>query len=131
MNSILAHITHINSEGSFRLISLAAGTDSFKSIIIDNGSAVYQKGDEVKLLFKETEVSIATEKLAQISLQNQIAGKIKSIEKDALLARIILDTNQGLISSIITADSAERLQLKTGDSAVALIKTNEIMLASI
>ncbi len=129
MNSISGQISHIQTEGSFQLIKVKADSDSFKSIIIQNGAESYAEGDTVTLHFKETEVSIATRKLDEISLQNQITGTIKSLKRDQLLCRVELDTRLGAIASIITAASADRLGLKEGSEAVAMIKTNEVMLS--
>ena len=129
MNSIAGQISLIQSEGSFQLITVKAHNDSFRSIIIQSGYEEYHKGDQVLLHFKETEVSLATKKVQEISLQNQIAGTIKEIEKDALLTRVVLETQHGLLSSIITTASAERLDLQVGKKAVAMIKTNEVMLS--
>jgi molybdopterin-binding protein len=129
LNSIKGHIAQIHANGSFQLLAIKAGKDIFKSIIIRNKADGYTMDDPVVLHFKETEVSLATKKLDEISLQNQITGTIQSVEKDDLLSRVTLKTAHGLISSIITTASAERLGLREGMSAVALIKTNEVMLS--
>jgi len=129
LNSINGKISHTESEGSFQLIEVTAGTDKFKSIIIKNDAEHYQKGDDVILHFKETEVSLASKKLPEISLQNQIEGKIIRLEKDLLLSRLELDTVHGPLASIITTASAERLDFVVGGQAVALIKTTEVMLS--
>ena len=129
MNSIPGQISNIETEGSFLLISIKAGEDSFKSIIIQNGAEMYAEGDQVLLHFKETEVSLATKKIPEISLQNQLEGTIKKIAYDRIMCRVQLETQHGLLSSIITAASANRLGLQEGVTAVALIKTNEVMLS--
>lgn len=129
MNSISGQISLIESEGSFQLITVKAHDNSFKSIIIQSGYEEYHAGDQVVLHFKETEVSLATKKLSDISLQNQVAGTVKELEKDALLTRVVLETKHGLLSSIITTASAERLGLDVDTKAVAMIKTNEVMLS--
>lgn len=90
---------------------------------------MYAEGDQVLLHFKETEVSLATKKIPEISLQNQLEGTIKKIAYDRIMCRVQLETQHGLLSSIITAASANRLGLQEGVTAVALIKTNEVMLS--
>lgn len=131
MNSISGHISNIQSEGSFQLIEIKAGKDSFKSIIIRNELENYVNEDHVMLHFKENEVSIALRKLEEISLQNQIEGRIKELQKDQLLCRVVIQTEHGLISSVITAASANRLRLELDRKVVAMIKTNEIMLSKL
>ena len=128
MNNISGQISHIQAEGSFRLLEIQSLSNTFKVIIIDNGNEEYQKGDELRLLFKETEVAIATKKLPEISLQNQLEGIIESIESDQILSRLIIQTIHGPIASVITTSSVRRLQLALGHQVVAMVKTNEIML---
>ena len=111
MNNISGQISHIQAEGSFRLLEIQSLSNTFKVIIIDNGNEEYQKGDELRLLFKETEVAIATKKLPEISLQNQLEGIIESIESDQILSRLIIQTIHGPIASVITTSSVRRLQL--------------------
>jgi molybdopterin-binding protein len=129
LNNISGQISHIQAEGSFRLLEIESLSNTFKVIIIDNGNDEYQKGDELRLLFKETEVAIATKKLPEISLQNQLEGIIESIESDQILSRLIIQTIHGPIASVITTSSVRRLQLALGHQVVAMVKTNEIMLS--
>ena len=129
MNSISGKISKIEAEGSFRLITILAKDKTFKAIIIDNDVESYAFKEPVLFLFKETEVSVATGPVDTISLQNQVSGTIRKLEKGKLLTRVVLETDFGPIASIITTDSAERLQLAEGRLAYALIKTNEVMIS--
>jgi len=66
--------------------------------------------------------------MEQLSTRNQLRGKVKSVTKGAVMAEIVitLDGGQELVS-VITKNSAERLQLKTGDVVTALVKATEVM----
>ena len=65
----------------------------------------------------------------EISARNNLPGTIKSLKMDAITAEVILDLGHGLeIVSIITRDSVERLGLKVGEAAVAIIKSTEVMI---
>ncbi len=88
-----------------------------------------QLNNEVNVIFKELEASIATQANLPISLQNQISGAITNIQKGQLLARITLQTKLGPITSVITSGSADKLGLTVGQEVYALIKTNELMLS--
>ena len=88
-----------------------------------------QLNNEVNVIFKELEASIATQANLPISLQNQISGAITNIQKGQLLARITLQTKLGSITSVITSGSADKLGLTVGQEVYALIKTNELMLS--
>ncbi|WP_305983481.1 TOBE domain-containing protein [Roseivirga thermotolerans] len=131
MNSFKAKIIDIKTSGSFSLVSLEAIGLKLKSIVIDTPQTAdyLQINQEVSVIFKELEVSVATTPNLPISLQNQIPGSIIALQKGELLARITLQTQVGPITSIITAISADELELTVGQEVFALIKTNELMLS--
>ena len=131
MNTLKAKIIDINTSGSFSLVSLDADGLQLKSIVIDTSeTAEYlQLNQDVNVIFKEMEASIATKPNLPVSLQNQIPGSITDIQKSELLARIRLRTKIGSITSVITASSADKLKLAVGQEVYALIKTNELMLS--
>jgi molybdopterin-binding protein len=65
----------------------------------------------------------------ELSARNNLPGIVKSIRADGITAEVILDLGHGLeIVSIITRDSVERLGLKVGDAAAAVIKSTEVMI---
>ncbi|MEQ8359317.1 MAG: TOBE domain-containing protein [Cytophagales bacterium] len=131
MNRFKSIIEEVESEGSMSLVKLKSGNNLFTSIVLDNpqNSSYLFKGNEIEILFKETEVIIDTNTKHNSSLRNRILGSIEKIEHTALLSKIILKTEVGTITSIITRGSAERLNLKIDDKVFAMIKTNEIILA--
>jgi molybdate transport system regulatory protein len=64
------------------------------------------------------------------SARNQFRGTVKTVEKGAVNADVILDLGDGLeIFANITNDAAEDLQLKPGREAVALIKSSFVLLS--
>jgi molybdopterin-binding protein len=67
----------------------------------------------------------------QISGRNQLIGVITDVTIDGLLARVVLRIGQQTITSIITSDAVRELQLKKGDTAAALIKSTEVMIARV
>jgi molybdopterin-binding protein len=65
----------------------------------------------------------------ELSARNNLRGTVKSIRMDGITAEVILDLGHGLeIVSVITRDSVERLGLKVGDTASAVIKSTEVMI---
>lgn len=66
----------------------------------------------------------------QISARNALTGIVREISGDGVLCEVLLDLGNGHeIVSVITRSSAERLGLKPGVSATALIKSTEVLLA--
>lgn len=132
MNSLKGHIKEVQVNGSLSLVSVVLSDELlFKAIIIETPeTASYLiEGHLINVLFKETEVVIGMDKAPLISLQNQIKGEIKHIERGLLLSNVIINTPVGDISSIITTNAVDQLSLKEELRVCAMIKTNEIMLS--
>ena len=63
-----------------------------------------------------------------ISARNQLKGKITSVEKGAVMANVKIEvTEPGVITAVITKESAERLGLVEGDDVAAIIKSTEVI----
>lgn len=66
----------------------------------------------------------------QISARNALTGIVQSVSGDGILCEVVLDLGNGQeIVSVITRSSAERLGLRPGVTATALIKSTEVLLA--
>ena len=66
----------------------------------------------------------------ELSARNQLAGKVKSVRIEGLMAEVTVDVGGGAeIVSTITRSSAERLGLKAGDKVTAIIKASEVLVA--
>jgi len=65
----------------------------------------------------------------KISARNQIKGTITEIKPGVVTAKLTIDIGGGNhLSSVITMDSVEELNLKPGDKVVAIIKSTEVMI---
>jgi len=65
----------------------------------------------------------------KISARNTLSGTIKSIEMGAVNNEVTIELAPGVIlTSVVTKASCERLGLKVGDSAYALIKASSVMI---
>ena len=67
----------------------------------------------------------------QISGRNQLVGVVTEVTIDGLMARVRLRIGEQTITSIITSDAVRELRLKKGDSAAAVIKSTEVMIARV
>jgi molybdopterin-binding protein len=65
----------------------------------------------------------------RISGRNLLPGTVIEVTIEGLLAKIVLAVGGQRITAIITSDAANELALKPGDSAFALIKATEVMIA--
>lgn len=64
----------------------------------------------------------------QLSARNQFKGTVKSVKLGAIMAEVVLDVGGQELVAEITKSSVERLQLKTGDQATAIIKATEVII---
>jgi len=65
----------------------------------------------------------------KLSARNQIKGKITSIDIGAVMAKVKMDIGGGnTMTSLISKEATEDLQLKAGDSVTAIIKSTEVMI---
>ena len=66
----------------------------------------------------------------QISARNGLKGKVEDIKLGEVMASIKIAVDEpGVITAIITRESAEDLGLAEGDEVKAVIKSTEIMVA--
>ena len=131
MNSFNGNIKTIQVNGNLSLVLVEVTPKlQLKAIVIDTPeTATYLQSEaSVAVLFKETEVIIATAEVPQISLQNRIPASIVSIEKGALLTKLKLQSDASVLIAIISTDSASHLELQEGKKVIAMIKLNEVML---
>src|SRR5208337_408989 len=68
------------------------------------------------------------EVIRRVSGRNQLVGRIDSVRISGLMAEVKISIGGQQITSIITASSAREMQLKAGQTAVALIKATEVMI---
>jgi|WetSurMetagenome_2_1015567.scaffolds.fasta_scaffold14002_4 molybdopterin-binding protein len=65
----------------------------------------------------------------EISARNKIKGIIRDIKPGVVMAKVTIEIPGGtLLSSVITRDSVDDLQLKPGDEVYAIIKSTEVMI---
>jgi molybdopterin-binding protein len=63
-----------------------------------------------------------------LSARNQFKGTVKSVKLGNVMAEVVVNVNGLEIVSAITRTSAEHLNLKTGDTVTAIIKSTEVII---
>ena len=75
------------------------------------------------------------ERFRQVSGRNQLVGTIVDVKISGLLAKVVLELPTSpraqRITSIITADAVREMQLRKGQTAAALMKSTEVMIARV
>ena len=67
--------------------------------------------------------------LVAISGRNQLRGIVEEIRVDGLLAQVRLRIGDQRLTAVITRDAVEELKLKRGSTALAIVKSTEVMIA--
>lgn len=133
MNQLRGRIVGIESNDHVSLVDVEISGDTFSAMLLETPeSASYLLiGNEVQVLFKETEVSLAKNLSGLISLRNRVHGSVRSVRRGAILSEVVLDYRGQTLTSIITTRSIRRLDIKQGDEVEALIKANEVSLMEV
>jgi molybdate transport system regulatory protein len=131
MNKLTGRIINVASDGHMSILEMEVHGEILKAIVIETPEKApfLQKGKDINIMFKETEVSIAKGFTGGISLQNKMSCTVIEIKKGTLLSRVLLDFNGNEICSVITTAAVEQLGLSVANKITALIKTNEVMIA--
>jgi molybdate transport system regulatory protein len=67
---------------------------------------------------------------SKISARSQLKGKVLSIEKDQITAKVKVEiAAPAMITAVITKEAIEELGLKVGDEVKAVIKSAEVIIA--
>jgi molybdate transport system regulatory protein len=133
MNTLQGRIIEIQSSDRISLIRVEVDGDAFSSMVLEGkkGPVQYHRGDQVHLLFKETEVGIAKHLTGLISFRNRFAARIKKVERGSILTKVVLNYKGRFLESIISTKSAQEMILQEGDEVEWLVKTNEVSLMPI
>ena len=130
MSQIIATIKKIHNIDNLNIVEFDFFGKTLKMMSLDLNKNV-QIGKKVKLAVKPTNISIAKNLFGEISLSNQLVVNIKSIENGQLLSSIILEVNDTIFESIITADSSKRMNLQKNEQVTILIKASDLSISEV
>lgn len=66
----------------------------------------------------------------ELSARNRLRGTIAHLRFDGLMAEVVLRIGDQELVSVITRSSAERLALRVGGEAYAVMKSTEVMIGT-
>lgn len=130
-NQIKTEITDIKTGAVNSLITAKTSCGKvFKATVtIDSERNLDLKvGKEAFFVFKAVNVIISKDNSIKFSAANQIQGVIKDIELGSVMSKIVVDSNGLEISSVMTKESTQNLNLQKGDSVTAMIKATNIII---
>lgn len=129
MNSLNGTINHTKTVDGITHVYIEVGNKILSSLILSDDEE-YQKEQEVNLLFKETEVMIAT-KESIVSARNSFVSPITLINIGEILAQVEFDFDGIRIVSIITKGALYDLKCNIGDEFRWFVKSNEISIQKV
>ena len=110
MNKLTGFIKEIKSCDDIVQISIDVKGKIFTSLILSSNET-YKLGEKINILFKETEVMIATV-FSKVSARNAFICKITDIKNGEILSSISFDFYGDKIVSIITKNALLDLNCK-------------------
>ncbi len=131
MNYIPAILDDIQSIDNLAIVTFEVQKQKMcmMSLGIDSSLSI---GSEVTLGIKASNIALAKDLKGMISLSNQLEGVVKNIKNGLLLSSIKLEIADNLIiESIITLESAKKMNLQNGDKVLTLIKSSELSIVKV
>lgn len=65
----------------------------------------------------------------KLSARNALKGKVVDIDKGQIVAKVKVDVGGQFVTSLVSVEAIDDLDLKVGDAVEAIIKSTEVMLA--
>ncbi len=130
MNKIAAIITDIQGVDTVNIVSFEAAGQQIQMMGLELDERL-MVGSKVIVGAKATNIVLAKERVEAITISNQLDVKIAGIDMGVLLCSVCFDFSGQAWESIITRESALKMQLKVGDKIVALIKSSELSIVEV
>lgn len=129
MNKLTGVIKEIKNCDDIVQVYIDIKGKNFTSLILSSNE-VYKIGQKVNILFKETEVMIASVS-SKISARNAFICKITEIKNGEILCAISFDFYGDKIVSIITKNALLDLNCKENEEFMWFVKSNEVSIQKV
>lgn len=130
MSQITAVITDIESVDNLNIVKFDFSGQPLKMMSLGLSEDV-AVGKRVILGVKPTHIAIGKDLSGLLSYSNQIPSKIISCEHGKLLSSIKLSVQDIMLESIITLESALRMDLKEDDEVTIMIKASQLSILEV
>lgn len=130
MNHIPATITDIKSVDTINIVTFTAEGQEMRMMALELDEKLVV-GSKVILGVKATHVALAKCLNSLMSISNQLDVQLEGVDSGELLSSVKFRFSGAVLESIITKESASRMELKTGDRVIALIKSSELSIVEV
>lgn len=134
-NQLKGTVSNISQGGVNSVVTIDVGAVSVKaSITIEAVNALsLEEGKTVFAVIKASSVMFAagSEPIKGISARNQLPGTITSVQKGLVNGHVSIQLPNGsMIMGSITNEAIDELGLAEGGSAVAIVKSTDVMVGT-
>lgn len=129
MNKLTGFIKEIKTCDEILQVFIDINGKIFTSLILSSNEK-YEINQKVNILFKETEVMIAS-KDSKISARNAFLSKILSIQNGEILSAVKFDFLGENIDCIVTKNAVLDLECKINEEFIWFVKSNEISIQKV
>lgn len=130
MNYIRARVSNIQNSGALHLVDFIAESQTIQMMSLELNKKV-QIDSELILAVKSTNIALSRDISSTLSISNQLQVKIKDISHGELLSSVKFEFVGSLMESIITKESALKMDIKIDETFIALIGANEISISEL
>lgn len=123
INEIYAKVVRIITKDNLNFIKFESFEKEFSMLSL---SVSLDINDEVIISFKPSSVAIAKGNLGLLSYSNQIKTNISNLEIGEILTSIKANFYDFKLESLISTNSAKRLNLELDDEITMLIKATDV-----
>ncbi|PHQ65829.1 MAG: molybdenum-dependent transcriptional regulator [Sulfurimonas sp.] len=131
-NMISGHIKEFNTAEYNTKIELSISDDISLYAIIPTATFLdmnLKKDNKVFAIVQESSIMLSTEKPHGISARNILKSTISALKTDAVSSEVKLSIGKNTLTSAISNDSLESLNLKIGQEVYAIIKATDIIIS--
>lgn len=116
--------------GEPAVITIRGGKDQ-GTFLTDLGRKLLAEYDANKKLISEAiEDETSWENVGfKLSARNKLPGRVLEVEKSGLVSKITIELEPSVLTSVVTEEAVEKLDIKPGDRIYAVIKSTEVMVA--
>lgn len=129
MNELKATVKSIESLENLNIVKF-----EYKGIILSMMSLSLKNvevGTSVILSINASHIAIGKDLKGDISLTNRFDCTIVELNQGKLLSSLKLKTNNDFLTSIITTNSVNRMNLRVNDEVQALVKASELSIKEV
>lgn len=121
----------MNERGDHEVVYTVRGGKDQGTFLTDYGKQLISEYEASRTYIDETVGDDTSwENISfKLSARNKLVGKVVEVEKGDIVSKVKIEIDPAVLTSIVTAEAVDRLDVKEGDELFAIIKSTEVMLA--